>query len=123
MARGTLLGLLALLVLSGGDAHAKGRAQGHLAAPPAFAGVVNLNTATAEQLDLLPGVGPKVAQAILTYRARQPFRRVEELVRIKGLGRKRVLALRPLLAVSGDTTLHRLAPVAQAAPGREVGPR
>ena len=67
-------------------------------------GVVNLNTAPAEVLALLPGVGPSKAAAILVYRGRRPFRTVDELVRIKGIGRKMVRRLRPHLAIAGPTT-------------------
>jgi competence ComEA-like helix-hairpin-helix protein len=67
-------------------------------------GVVNLNTAPTEVLSLLPGVGPAKASAIVTYRKRRPFRTVDELVRIKGIGRKMVRRLRPHLAVAGPTT-------------------
>jgi competence protein ComEA len=67
-------------------------------------GVINLNTAPAELLSLLPGVGPAKAGAIVTYRRRRPFRTIDELVRIKGIGRKMVRRLRPHLAVAGPTT-------------------
>jgi competence protein ComEA len=67
-------------------------------------GVVNLNTAPAEVLALLPGIGPAKAVAILAYRKRRPFRTVDELVRIKGVGRKMVRRLRVHLAVAGPTT-------------------
>jgi len=67
-------------------------------------GVVNLNTAPAELLSLLPGVGPSKAGAIVVYRKRRPFRTVDELVRIKGIGRNMVRRLRPHLAVAGPTT-------------------
>jgi len=65
---------------------------------------VNLNTAPPEVLALLPGVGPAKAESILAYRKRHPFRTVDELVRIKGIGRKMVRRLRPHLAVAGPTT-------------------
>ncbi|MES1210627.1 MAG: helix-hairpin-helix domain-containing protein [Pseudomonadota bacterium] len=95
------------------------------AAAPARAGkgvdgVVNLNTAPAAVLGLLPGVGPAKAEAIVGYRTRRPFRTVDELVRIKGIGRKMVRRLRPHLAVSGPTTASAAvvtaAPTAPAAP-------
>ena len=80
-----------------------------LAAPPARAakdvdGVVNLNTAEVGVLALLPGIGPSKATQIAAYRKRHPFRTVDELVRIRGIGRKMVRRLRPHLAVSGPTT-------------------
>ncbi len=81
-------------------------------------GVVNLNTAGAEVLALLPGVGPSKAAAILAYRHRRPFRTVDELVRIKGIGRKMVRRLRPHLAIAGPTTATvARAPSASAPPG------
>jgi competence protein ComEA len=80
-------------------------------AAPAFArgrrdveGVVNLNNATAEQLHLLPGVGPAKVRNIVAYRQAHPFRTAEELVRIKGIGPKMVRLLRVHLVVTGATT-------------------
>jgi competence protein ComEA len=67
-------------------------------------GVINLNTAGADLLELLPGIGPAKVRSIVWYRQRHPFRTVDELVRIKGIGRKMVRKLRPHLAVSGPTT-------------------
>jgi len=80
-----------------------------LSAGPVWAGkgvdgVINLNTAPPEVLSLLPGVGPAKATAIVLYRRRRPFRTVDELVRIKGIGHKMVRRLRPHLAVAGPTT-------------------
>jgi competence protein ComEA len=73
--------------------------------PQASIGVVNLNEASAEQLELLPGVGPSRATAIVSYRKLHPFKHVEELQKIKGIGKKTFARLRPLLALSGPTTL------------------
>jgi len=86
-------------------------------AAKAIDGVVNLNTAPAGVLALLPGVGPSKAAAIVGYRARRPFRTVDELVRIKGIGRKMVRRLRAHLAVAGPTTAAAsTAPVPAASP-------
>ena len=74
--------------------------------PPRLVGVVNLNEASATQLELLPGVGARASAGILQYRQRQRFGRVEELVRVKGFGKKRFARLRPLLTVQGPTTLR-----------------
>lgn len=55
--------------------------------PGAAAGKVNLNTATPEQLDALPGVGPVLAQRILDWRtANGPFRSVDQLREVTGIG-------------------------------------
>ena len=93
-----------------------------IAAPPARAskavdGVVNINTAEVGVLGLLPGIGPAKAAQIVVYRRRHPFRTVDELVRIKGIGRKMVRRLRAHLAVSGPTTATgAVAPSAAALP-------
>lgn len=64
------------------------------------AGKVNLNTATAAQLDTLPGIGPGTASAILRVRARLGrFKTVEDLREVPGIGPKRFARLRPLLSV------------------------
>ena len=110
MPRGApLLGLLLLLLPAGARA-GKG-----------IDGVVNLNTAPGAILALLPGVGPSKASAILAYRQRRPFRTIDELVRIKGIGRKMVRRLRPHLAVAGPTTATAAAPGA-APPAATVTP-
>ncbi len=63
-------------------------------------GPVPLNTATAAQLELLPRVGPKMAQRILEYRAaRGGFRSIEELGNVKGIGEKTLAQLRPLVVL------------------------
>lgn len=68
-------------------------------------GVVNVNTATVEQLTLLPGIGPSRAEAIVEARQRRPFRAVQDLLRVRGIGRSTLLRLRPYLTVQGETTL------------------
>jgi len=70
-----------------------------------YSGLVNLNEATVAQLDLLPGVGPKAAQRILSWRQKRAFKRIEELVRVKGFGKKQFLKLKPYLTLEGPTTL------------------
>lgn len=69
-------------------------------------GVVNVNTATEAELVQLPGIGPSKAQAILKLRARMgSFSRVENLLRVRGIGRKTLQKLRPMLTLKGETTL------------------
>lgn len=65
------------------------------------AGPLDLNTATAEQLDALPGIGPATAEAIISYRQQHGrFRSVEELVEVRGIGEAKLAALRSKLRVS-----------------------
>jgi competence protein ComEA len=69
-------------------------------------GVINLNTASIDQLTRLPGIGPARAAAVLELRAKlTQFRRLEDLMRVKGIGRKTFRKLQPMLRLSGETTL------------------
>jgi competence protein ComEA len=61
---------------------------------------LDLNTATAEQLEALPGVGPATSRAILAYRSNHGrFRSVTELLEVPGIGPAKLEALRPLVRV------------------------
>jgi competence protein ComEA len=65
--------------------------------------VVNLNTATADELEALPGIGAKKAEAILeTRKARGGFKSVDEIVEVRGIGPAQLEKLRPHLRVSND---------------------
>ena len=66
--------------------------------------VVNINTATATELAYLPGIGQSKAEAIIKYRSNRQFKKVEDLVRVKGIGRKTFKKIRSHLAVKGATT-------------------
>jgi competence protein ComEA len=77
---------------------------GATSVPPA--GVVNINTASEDELTRLPGVGPSKATAIVAFRTRHgKFARIDDLGRVKGFGRKSLLRLKPNLTVEGPTTL------------------
>lgn len=73
----------------------------------AGSGVVNLNTASGDELERLPGIGPSRARAILELRTRlKRFARIEDLLRVKGIGRATFRRLRPLVTLEGPTTLR-----------------
>lgn len=105
--RGLLHAGLALLLCLLGPVPFAGAqaAEGGAQEPAVPAGQVNLNTASAEELQRLPGVGPSRAVAIVAYREQHPFRRIEELMRIRGIGRATFRRLRPMLTLEGPTTL------------------
>jgi len=62
-------------------------------------GLVNINTASAADLDTLPGVGPVTAQKIIDYRSRTPFTTIEDLMKVSGIAEKKFEAMRPLVTV------------------------
>jgi len=74
-----------------------------VAAPGVPAGraqlVVNINTASKGQLETLPGIGPKTAEAIIAFRRARPFVRVEDIMEVSGIGPKTLERLRPLITV------------------------
>jgi competence protein ComEA len=66
---------------------------------------VNLNTATAVQLETLPGIGASAAKRIIEYRQKNgSFKKIEELMNVKGIGEKSFLKLKPFITVGGDKT-------------------
>lgn len=61
---------------------------------------INLNRASVDELQTLPGIGPVLAQRIVARRTVKPFRAIEELGEVQGIGKKRLARLRPLVTVS-----------------------
>lgn len=79
-----------------------------LGAVPVWAaeGKVNVNSADAAQLALLPRVGPAVSQRIVEFReANGGFESLEDLMLVRGIGEKTFELIRPYVATSGETTL------------------
>ena len=86
----SLQGIAAHPAVAEGDAHA----------------TVNINQASASELARLPRVGAKLADRIVTHRKDHgPFKRIEDLMEVKGVGEKMFTSLKPYLTVSGATTL------------------
>ena len=76
---------------------------------PSISGVVNLNTATPEELQLLPGVGKLRAVAIIAKRKQQGgFQDVDDLLEVKGIGQAMLKRMRPHVTLSGKTTARKL---------------
>jgi competence protein ComEA len=78
------------------------------AAKPASTQIVNVNTATAADFEALPGIGPKMAARIIEYRQKNgPFKKVEELMNVRGLGEKNFLKLKAQLTLGAPKTTDR----------------
>ena len=90
------------------------------AAVTAFA-AVNINTATKDELIALPGIGPAKAQAILDYRKTNgPFKSVDDLKNVKGIGAKRLDKLRTEISVAPVPA--KVAATGVAAASKGAGP-
>lgn len=62
--------------------------------------IINVNTASKEELDRIPGIGPVIAERIILYRTvNGPFKAVEDLTKVSGIGDKKLQDLKPHLTV------------------------
>jgi competence ComEA-like helix-hairpin-helix protein len=70
--------------------------------------MIDINRASAEDFQKLPGIGLELARRMVAYRQRHgPFRRVEELLAIRGIGSKKWRAIKPYLFVGGTARKTR----------------
>jgi len=70
-------------------------------------GVINVNTATVEQLSQLPTISGEIAKNIVDYRnANGPFASIDELTKVKGVTRTLLDDIRPYLVLQGETTFR-----------------
>ena len=83
--------------------------------PTVNPGVVNINTATADQLCYLPGVGPKTAAAIIAAR---PFLTPQGITVVKGIKTKRWEAMQAYVVINGPTTAKAKIRTAPAGGGK-----
>jgi competence ComEA-like helix-hairpin-helix protein len=89
-------GRIAVVVLTCMMAITSPAAQKHPPGQP-----LDLNAATAEQFEQLPGIGPGTAKAIIAFREKSgSFRRVEDLLAIRGITKQRLEKIRPYLVVN-----------------------
>lgn len=88
-------------------------------APPA---VLDPNTATRDQLESLPGIGPTLALRIVEGRSRRPYRRVDDLRRVRGIGDRTLARIRERLRVGSEVPQEADAHGHGDEVGREVAP-
>jgi competence protein ComEA len=96
----TICSLVAIGILFAAQANAQSDRQ----APAKPVVLVNLNTAAAAELATLPGIGERTAARIIEYRQKNgPFKKIEELMNVQGIGEKSFLKLKPQLTVVSKT--------------------
>lgn len=102
---GTALAMAAVLLVGTGALAEPHKLTGGRHPPRPVTGVININAATAAQLDMLPGIGRHTAGQIVAFREKQPFKAAEDLVKVKGVSQRTLGHIKSYLTVSGPTTL------------------
>ena len=104
--------MLVLVSLFAAAPHASAQSASRASAKTSAAStaIVNINTASAAELDSLPGIGAKTAERIIEYRQKNgPFKKIEDLMNVRGVGEKNFLKLKPQITVGakGDGALAK----------------
>jgi competence protein ComEA len=101
----SLTAILLAMAISGAALGAQSSTARQTPADAQAGPALNLNTATAAQLEALPGIGKATADRILEYRQKSGgFKKVEDLMNVRGIGEKSFLKLKPLITVTQPRT-------------------
>ena len=101
------IGFLAFMLVVCSFAYAADQATTQNATGPKYEGVLNVNTATIEELIMLPGIGEKTAQNIVEYcKVNGPFTLVNNLINVEGIGEKKLEQIKPYIVLEGKSTLR-----------------
>jgi len=102
------LAVSTLLVFAHMDAAAQQqKSGGRASAKTSTTAVVNINTASSAELEALPGIGAKTADRIIEYRQKNgPFKKIEELMNVRGVGEKNFLKLKNQITVAAVKADH-----------------
>jgi competence protein ComEA len=107
MALSIVVAALLLAAHAPGAAAAQGKPARGAAAKPTAARPVNINTASVAELNGLPGIGAKTAALIVDYRQKNgPFKKIEELMNVRGVGEKNFLKLKDQISIGNAKTDH-----------------
>ena len=102
-----LIVLIGLATVSHAAQAPRAKAPVRTAATSPSTTVININTASATDLERLPGIGAKTAGRIVEYRLKNgPFKKVEELMNVRGVGEKNFLKLRTQISVAASKADH-----------------
>jgi len=105
----TLVAAVALVVVVAAPSlvAAQAKAAPQTSAKPPVTGTININTASAADLQRLPGIGAKTAGRVIEYRQKNgPFKKVEELMNVRGVGEKNFLKLKNHISVGAPKAEH-----------------
>ena len=77
--------------------------RGNITSPPSVSFEVqkiNINTASIDELDKLSGIGPALAERIIAYREKQPFKTIDDIMKVKGIGNSKYNTIKDLISVN-----------------------